>query len=120
MKRSSHILTLVMVMLTGCVNYAPIEQTRMGMTLQEFSYLDTPCYYRGENGESIQYSCKFKMPTGSIRPYIMTFTDGRLTEILVDENELDRQMMQDRIDLQYHLYHPRFGYYYGYPGPCCP
>lgn len=118
MKVLLYSLMFLLLFLTGCVHYAGIEQVRMGMTREEFSYLDTPCYYRGQNNENTQYSCRFKMPTGSIRPYILTFTAGRLTEIMVDENELDRQIMRNQFYYQHHFYyHPGFGYHYGYPHP---
>jgi hypothetical protein len=116
-----HLLPTILfsaVLLSGCANYAYIEQARMGMTYEEFSYLDTPCDYRGQTDKNVFYTCKFKMPTGLIRPYVMTFTDGKLTEIMLDENEMNRQIMRDRIYYQHHFYHhPGFGYYYGYPHP---
>lgn len=112
---------IVLLSTTGCVQYAGIEQTRMGMTVNELRMIDTPCYFRGESGEKILYNCQFSVPTGpysnerTIKPYILTFEDDRLTEIALDEQELDRQRFEDGLYYQHRFYYP-YGYHFYYGG----
>lgn len=107
-------MTLLALTVNGCVHYAAIEQVHTGMTIQELMQVDTPCYYRGTKEQEVCYSCQFKVPNDhSVKPYILTFKDGKLVEITLDERELDRQQMRN-----WYYYGPGYYYYYGYPyGP---
>lgn len=113
---------LLPILLTGCVNYANIEQTRMGMTVDELLAIDTPCYYRGESENQVTYNCQFSVPTSryttdrTVKPYILTFENGKLTEIKVNEQELDRRMLRDGFYGPYpYGYYFHYGYPYYYP-----
>ena len=120
-----YILTMAGVLtLSGCVHYANIERTRMGMTVNELLAIDTPCYYHSETDNTVNYNCRFSVPSGrhgenrSIKPYIMTFEDGKLTEIRINEEQLDRESLRDEFYYRHHFnYYPYpFGYgFYGYP-----
>lgn len=121
MKQILPILLLPALMLAGCTNYAVIEQARMGMTVDELLMIDTPCYFRGESDSKVTYNCRFSVPNGpysadrTVKPYIMTFEDGKLTEITLDEKELDRQTLRDGLYYDYGFYYP-YGYYIHYRG----
>ena len=119
MKRLMPILLGSILMLTGCVNYANVEQARIGMTVDQLLAIDTPCYYRGESNGKTTYNCKFSVPAGSyssaraVKPYIMTFEDGKLTDMTLNQKEIQRQMMRDRIYLERRLYRPyRYPYHH--------
>ena len=125
MKRLIVLSTLVPVLLAGCTKYAMVEQVRVGMTSSEFAQLETPCFYRGQSDKYLKYSCKFDVPSGYkfderlIRPYIVTFKNGRLSQITLDERELDRDVIRYQ---DYFYYPPTYGYrnryfYRGYRYP---
>lgn len=119
------LLTLLLpVVLSGCAEYAQIEQVRMGMTIEDFRLLSTPTYFRGETENTLEYGCQLDVPSGqglskrSIRPYIMTFEDGKLSKIEYDEEESNRESLRNEYRFGYgfgtryyylnrsHLYHP--------------
>ena len=113
-------LLLLMVSVSGCTHYTNIERVQIGMTPEELMQIDTPCYYRGSQGEKTYYNCKFKvssseyMSSHAVKPYILTFTDNKLAEISLDEAELDRQQIRN----WYYgpgYYGPGYYYPYGYP-----
>ncbi len=112
---------LVTAGLTGCVNYAKIERTRIGMTVDELMALETPCYYGGQTDDQITYHCRFSIPSGpqsekrTIKPYIMKFENNTLTEITLDENELTRQEIRDNYYFQHRFYYPYGHFRAGYP-----
>lgn len=95
------------LILSGCAHYARMEQVRIGMTVEDFRLLSTPCYYRGATEDTLEYGCRLNVPSGqglskrSIRPYVMTFEEGKLTRIEYDEEESKRQESRDAY---------RFGY----------
>jgi hypothetical protein len=121
MKQILSILIAPALMLAGCTNYAVIEQARIGMTVDELLMIDTPCYYSGESDDTVTYNCSFSVPVGpyssdrAIKPYIMTFENGKLAKITLDQKELDRQTLRDNLYYDYGFYYP-YGYYLHYRG----
>lgn len=110
------ILTVLVLDAGGCVHYAAIEQVNPGMTVQELLQVDTPCYYRGTKDGEVSYNCQFRVSSNehlsgsSVKPYILTFKDGKLNEITLNERELYRQQIRD-----WYYYDPGYYYRYGYP-----
>jgi hypothetical protein len=117
-KEMKYLVTLLLLVFaaSGCVHYADIERIQLGMTAEALMRMDTPCYYRGTRGEKVFYNCKFNVSSGEFRsgrvvkPYVLTFENNALTEIDLDERELDRQQIQD-----WYYYDPGFYHPYGYP-----
>ena len=113
MRRFLIITVLLPLLMAGCTQYARMEEVKMGMPLDEFLQLPTPCYYRATLDNRVQYSCRFNVRYGEsistrvIRPYIMTFEDGVLSQIAFDEQERTRQLLRNQ-------YHYRRGYWHGY------
>ena len=92
------------------------------MTPDEFAQLQTPCFYRGQSDKYLRYNCEFDVPSDYefdkrlIKPYIVTFENGKLTQIKLDERELDRDVIRYRDPYFYRGYgHPYF--YRGYRHP---
>ncbi len=105
------IIFLPAVFLAGCASYSRIESVHIGMSLEDVMALQSPCYYRGQDGISTAYGCDFEVPSGSgrtIKPYILTFNYGRLVDISIDERQLDREAMRD----SYYDPHFRSGFFY--------
>lgn len=109
------LLTAIMVIffagfISGCANYANLEDIEMGMTIQEISTRTDGCYYSGQEYNQTEYRCKFKVPYGSglekrtVKPYILEFKNNRLQTITLDEQALNRQSAR---------YYYRIGYGYG-------
>ena len=113
MKRLSITTISLLFLLAGCTDYARREDIKMGMTVDEVA-VRTPCFFRGGSGISLKYSCQLDVPSGqylerrSIIPYILTFEDGRLKKIELDEAERQREAIMYR----YYYDYPGYGYYW--------
>lgn len=120
------IMVLLPVLITGCTQYTRLEDVELGMPLDEFLLLESSCYYRSTSGDTVRYSCQFNAPAGKaisgrgIRPYLVTFENGILTQIDYDEAERIEQMLRRRYPPHYHYGYgagtPFYDYwgYYGY------
>lgn len=109
---------LLVIVLPGCVQYAGIENVRIGMSVDELKQIETPCYCSGQSDKSLTYKCRFKVnrPGAFVQPYILTFIDGKLTDVVIDEKELDRQQIREQFYYRDRYYfHYGYPYYYGYP-----
>lgn len=116
MKLLLMLIILLVIAVPGCTQYAAIDNVRTGMTVDELIQIETPCYCSGKSDESLTYNCDFKVPGGLVKPYILTFKDGKLAEIAIDQKELDRRQIRDRFYYgdRYYL-HYGYPFYYGYP-----
>jgi len=113
-----HVLStfLCVFIFSGCTHYAYIEQVQIGITIEELMQIDTPCYVNSTYEDKTLYNCRFRVSSKeytfgrSVKPYILTFEDDTLTDITLNEHELDRLLMRE----WYYGpgYHP-----YGYPYP---
>jgi hypothetical protein len=109
---------LLPLVLTGCAQYARLEQVEIGMTLDNFRTLPTPIYYRGTSENTVQYGARLIVPSGqslsqrSILPYIFTFTDNKLTEITFDEEEQKRRERRGEFRFGYGFGYHRYHYYH--------
>lgn len=98
--------------ISGCGNYARIEDVKLGMTATEVTSLEPSCVLSGKGWEDSEYRCWLSAPKGNYgesrtnNPYILKFKNNRLQEIVLDEAELDRQQVE---------YRSSFGFGYGYP-----
>ncbi|HIJ70814.1 MAG TPA: hypothetical protein HPP87_05550 [Planctomycetes bacterium] len=94
-------LIISVLLLTGCNQYVKVDQLEMGMTIDEVTQLELLWSYRGQTDQYIEYSCKLKIPSSytldgwAIKPYILTFKDNKLHQIMIDERELDRQIAKN-------------------------
>ena len=110
MRYTGLIVILLPLVLAGCTQYANIDQVQIGMSLNEFTQLQTPLNFRGTSGDYTQYSCKLRVPyqqalsSTAIRPYVLTFKEGTLTEIEIDENELNRQAIRQNVNYNVGFY----------------
>jgi outer membrane protein assembly factor BamE (lipoprotein component of BamABCDE complex) len=112
MKCFSQMALLPVILLAGCTHYANVDQVHKGMTVDQVLAIDTPCYYRGESGQIISYNCEFSVlykNHKSIKPYILTFKDGKLARIAINEKALTREALEDQ-------YYDNYPWFYGpYP-----
>jgi len=114
-------MILTIALLGGCTNYAQVEQARLGMSIRELRQIDTPCYYSGESDGQVTYNCRFSVPAGpysnkrTVKPYILRFENDELTEIKLNEKELDRDAIRDEYHFHHQYYHPYGYYHYGFP-----
>ena len=110
----------LLLLLSGCSEYARLEDVGLGMTVSEVTR-QTPCIYKGKTDSQLQYSCMLNVPAGqyyygrTVRPYILSFENGQLAKIDLDEKELDREALRYRFNHLYHGYgyHGHYGYGYG-------
>lgn len=115
MKKALFVSVLLMPLFTGCTDYARIEQLYLGMSMEQARQIAPNCTFRGEAENTIEYTCDLSVPRGYespnriVKPYILVFRNERLYEITLDEKELDRRALPDRV---YYPPSPSFYYYH--------
>lgn len=96
---------ICLLAITGCANYAQIEQLQMGMTTQEVAAIAPDCTISARSWETSEYKCRLNVPKASnpddrtINPYILKFKNDRLQEITLDEKQLDRDNIRYRTSI---------------------
>lgn len=92
---------IVCLLCTSCNQNAKREDIKIGMTINEVKSL-TSMKLVSENRDAVQYSCLLdgckilgmdSNISGS-NPYLLTFVDGILTEILYDKNAALRRQIK--------------------------
>ncbi len=114
---------LLLIIISGCTTYPRIEQLQLGMTTQELAAVAQDCTLSGQSWDTSEYRCRLSVPQGidaedrTVNPYILKFKNGRLQEIQLDQNALDREAVRYRTNIGFgygHGYYPhnRWPHYY--------